>query len=413
MAEKRKKILILGGGFGGVYAAERLCELSCKDMGIDVTLVNKTNYFLFTPLLHEVATGSLSRNSILLPIREMMKRNNFNFVKGEIESIDLKAKTANVWTSDERIQLNYDYIITALGSTTNYFATPGADENAFTLKSVDDAERLMHHLVEMFEIAQVKSEEEKKRMLRFVVIGGGPTGIETAAEMHDLIKENMAGIYRKNKKDIEIIVVNSSDQLLKGLSKKLDKVASKRLEKLGIKVMRNSRVTKVEPNGVEINGKDFIETYTKLWTAGVMPNVVDIHPEIERDKMKIVVDNKLRIKDHPFAFAIGDNAVVKDTWYPATAQVALQQAKHSAESIYNMINGKEAKEFKYNHRGSLMSLGPHYAAAHIGDNVYSGKWVWFFWRTVYLSKMMGTRNKVRIAMDWFSELLFKRNTSQV
>lgn len=378
-----------------------------------MTLVNRTNYFLFTPLLHEVATGSLSRRSVILPIREIVTEDGFELVKGEATRVDLRSKRVFVDCGKADRMLAYDYMIFALGSTTEFFGTPGAEKNSFTLKSLEDAHRLKNHVIEMFESAPSASGRERKDMLRFVIVGGGPTGIETAAELSDLIRKSMRRVYG-GAKDAEIVVVHSSKRLLSGFSDRMDRLALERLGKIGIRVMAGSRVTRVTAEGVEVDGKRTVRSKTVIWTAGVRSNRVQASPPLKRDgRSRIVVDGGLQVQGRPGVFAVGDNSLVEGGSYPATAQVALQQSRTAARNVFLMASGRKPEPFRYRHGGNLMSLGPKYAAADIGGVLMHGMWVWVLWRTVYLSKMMGARSKAKIAFDWFLELVFKRDTSQV
>jgi NADH dehydrogenase len=405
-----KKIVVIGGGFGGVYAAKELCNLFGGKARI--LLVNRTNYFLFTPLLHEVATGSLSRRSIILPIREMVNDEGFELVKGDAKRIDLKSRKVFVDCGNFDRMLEYDYLILALGSTTEFFNIPGAEKNTFTLKSLEDAHRLRNHVIDMFESAQSASREERKDMLRFVVVGGGPTGIETAAELSDLIKKGMRHIY-SGTKDAEIVVVHSSKRLLSGFSDRMDRFALERLKKLGIKVLLESRAERVTREGVKIAGRGFIRSKTVIWTAGVRPNSIQTYPALKTFKGRIVVDRTLQVVGMSGVFAVGDNSLIEGSPCPATAQAAIQQSRAAARNIFLLSEGKKPEVFRYKHGGNLMSIGPRYAVADIGGVLMNGMWVWLLWRTVYLSKMMGARNKAKIAFDWFLELVFNRDTSQV
>lgn len=406
-----KRVLVIGGGFGGLYACNELCKILDGRRDVKVTLVNETNYFLFTPLLHEIATGSLSKRSILLPIREMLKDDKFSFVKGRANHLDLRKKVATVKLASGEIEIKYDYVVVAVGSTTSFFGTPGAEENSFTLKSVEDAERLRNHIIEMFEN---NTRDGRDGRTRFVVVGGGPTGIETVAEMCDLVYNNIVPIYKVSEKDVDIVLVHSSKNLLNGFSEKLDPIARRRLSKLKVRIMTGSKVTRVGRDFIEVNGKKRVRTQTVIWTAGVTSNVLETEPKLKRDgRMKILVGPTLQVPGHREAFAIGDCSSMEGAPIPATGQVSIQQAATAARNIAALASGKPAGKFRYDHKGSMMSMGPKYAAAHIGDIVVHGWWVWFLWRTIYLSKMMGTRNKAKIAMDWLVDILFKRDTAQV
>lgn len=413
MAEK-KRVLIIGGGFGGVYCAKAMCSLLKGDKDYEVVLVNKNNYFLFTPLLHEVAASNLSGRSVTLPIRESIRERNFTFVKGTATKVDAKSRSVIVDMGRREAKIGYDYLVLALGSTSNFFGIEGADKYAFPLKSIEDAYRIRNHMIDMFEFSESEDEEERRRNLRFVVVGGGPTGVETVAEIRNMISKSVGKLYKAGTKDVEIVLVHSSSRLLDGFSNRLDAVSRKRLEKIGVKVMVDSRVTRVFPDGIQINKEERMDAGTVIWATGVMPNHIDSSPEIKRDdKSRIIVNDRMQVDGRPEIFAIGDNCTVQGAALPGTAQVAWQQAKYVASSIRKAIDGGETEPFAYRHAGSLISIGEGYAAGDVNNTVLHGNWVWFLWRTIYLSKIVGGRGKARIALEWLIELMFKRDTSQI
>lgn len=410
----KKRVVIVGGGFGGMYCAKELCSLFKKDREWEVVLINRNNYFLFTPLLHEVATANLSGKSVTLPIRESIDDDNFTFLKGEATMIDPRERSVIVKMERKEAKVVYDYLVIAAGSTNNFFGIEGAEKHAFPLKSIEDAYRVRNHMIDMFELSEAEDEEERRKNLRFVVVGGGPTGVETVAEVRNMINKSVSGLYKNGAKDVEIILVHSSSRLLDGFDSKLDGISRRRLEKIGVKVMVDSRVTKVTPNGIQVNRDETIDAGTVIWAAGVRPNYVESSPEIKRDdKGRIVVNEALQAEGHPEIFAIGDNSAVRSGALPATGQVAWQQAKHTARNIRNAALGEEPRPFEYKHGGNLISIGAGYAAGDINNRVLYGNWVWFLWRTIYLSKIVGGRSKSRIALEWLIELIFKRDTSQI
>ena len=409
-----KKILILGGGFGGMYCAKHLCSMLKNDKECEIILVNKNNYFLFTPLLHEVAASNLSGRSVTLPIRESIKSRNFTFVKGTATKVNVKEKNVIVDMGSREKKIEYDYLVIAIGSTSNYFGIEGADRYAFPLKTVEDAYRIRNHMIDMFEFSESDDEEERRRKLRFIVVGGGPTGVETVAEIRNMIHKSVGKLYKKSTKDVEIVLVHSSSRLLDGFSDRLDVISRKRLESIGVKVLVDSRVTKVFKDGIQINREERMDAGTVIWATGIKSNTLGSSPEITRDeRFRIIVNDRLQLEDHPEVLAIGDNSVVRGSDIPATGQVAWQQAVCAASNIKSMIYGEETSPFVYRHSGSLLSIGEGYAAGDINNRTFHGGWVWYLWRTIYLSKIIGGRNKARIALEWLIELMFKRDTSQI
>ena len=404
-----KNIVILGGGFGGVYAAHHL--LKKLNNKVNVTVINKRNYFTFTPLLHEVASGLQNRQNVIESIRSLLHHKNFRFVEGEIKRVDYKKKIVEA----NNCKVKYDYLIIAIGSKTNYYNIQGAEKNALVLKTINDASYLRCRTIQHMEMA---SKYKDTRYLRYVICGAGPTGIETAAELQEFIHENLLKNYPTLGADeFEIIVVQKGDKIVPLLSDKLRKKVMKRLKKKGIKVKLNSRVTKVTENGVEINKKEFLKSKFVLWTAGVTPNVIPKeYPKLSNATNHFEVDEYLETKQKG-VYAIGDCALFfnagENMPIPKLAQVATEQAEAVAYNIYADLHNKKRRSFKFKMKGFLMSVGRWYAVAQVGGIYFSGFFAWWFWRTVYLFKTLGFWNKVRIAIDWTIDFFADRDSTEM
>lgn len=416
MIKTKKKILILGAGFGGLYAYRSLYRHFNKNE-IDVTIVNKTNYFLFTPLLHEVATGGLSENSVVESIQHFLARNGDVIHIADVLSLDKENKV--VTTSLEK--LSYDILIVALGASTNYFGTPGAEEHSLALKDLSDAVKMRGSIIDAFQKASVlKVDEDRKKALSFVVVGGGPTGVELAAEMAEFIHNTLMDYYKDSIScdDISVSLVNRGPELLAPFPVKLRGKALTVLQDKKIKVYLNTGVKEVHADEVVFSDDTKIHSSYTVWTAGVKPNTEMFANILPMDKGgRIFVDKNLHIADNPEIFVIGDVSFIKENEnslpLPMTAQVATQQGPHVAQNVHNFINGYDLIPFKFESKGEMASLGRFEGLANIFGVPVTGAIAWFMWRTVYLFKFISPFKKIKVAFDWTMNLFFSRDITKI
>jgi NADH dehydrogenase FAD-containing subunit len=589
------KIVILGGGFGGVYTLKYLHKLFCKrrlcrpyadyaekDIDTDfadftqtmqknisaksasnsaksaynvkLVLVNKKNYFLFTPLLHEFATGSVSLENLVEPIREIIRCCDYEFIHGEVKRIDLEKKIVYVDTqtlqtsrrqgginvnntgltqinvdqadltqtgqknintdsadltqtgqnkisagsasssassasysaksafhSAKSAIISYDYLIIALGSKTNFYNIPGAEENSFTLKSLDDAIRLRNHFIHMFEkytdsadLTQTKqkniqnadfedftqtgqtfnidadkaeltqtrqtsdmdaysvdftraiqknisaesaSYSAKSAFLTFVIVGGGATGVELAAEMSDYFYKTFSKFYPKEIiSKVKIILIERGNELIPQFSPKLRKIALEVLRKKNVEVILGKGVKEVGKDFIKLDDEAVIKTKTVIWTAGVEPNLPEIVGNIEKDSRgRLIVNEYLQVKNYNNVFALGDICcfIQNQKPLPQLAQVAVRQAKIVAKNIFNLIKNKPLEKFVYKHQGDLISLGRFFAIGEIQNFTFSGFFTWILWRGVYLSKMISNKDKIKTFIDWLLDFFYPRDITEI
>jgi NADH dehydrogenase len=418
------KIVILGGGFGGVYTLKYLHKFFHKhtlyqskaryragiNEDVKLVLVNKKNYFLFTPLLHEFATGSVSLENLVEPIREIIRCCDYEFIHGEVKRIDLENKIVEVNES----KLDYDYLVIALGSKTNFYNIPGAEENSFTLKSLDDAIRLRNHFIHMFEIA---SKDKDEGLLTFVIVGGGATGVELAGEMSDYFYKTFSKFYPKEIiSKVKIILIEKGNELIPQFSSKLRKIALEVLKKKNVEVILGKGVKEVGKDFIKLDDETIIKTKTVIWTAGVEPNLPDIVGNIEKDnKGRLIVNEYLQVKNYDNVFALGDVCcfIQNQRPLPQLAQVAVRQAKAVAKNIFNLIKNKPLEKFVYKHQGDLISLGRFFAIGEIKNFTFSGFFAWILWRGVYLSKMISNKDKIKILIDWLLDLFYPRDITEI
>ena len=414
MEESSKKIVILGSGFAGIYSAlsvHKNCEKN-----VSITVINRTNYFLFTPMLHEVATGGLGNHQVVESIRKIIFKKSINFLEADIKSVDLTKKEIN--TSNGVVP--YDMLVVALGATTNFFGTPGAQENTYTLKNLSDAIKIRDRIIDVFEAASQETDVEKKsRMLSFIVVGGGATGVEVVSEIAELCSHTLKKYYCDKIKceEVVITIINSSPELLGVFDVKVRAYAQKILEKNGIKILLNTQVKEVTPTSVVLGDGSSLSSETIIWTAGVKPNeLVTEGGVLPKDKgNRIITDKTFAVPGFPGVFAIGDiSHFIEESarGLPMLAQVAVGQGDHLGKNISYAIAGKPLKQFYYLSKGEFVSLGKGEAAGTVfGVHIY-GKTAWFIWRTIYLFKFISTSKRFRIAFDWTMQLFSNRDITR-
>lgn len=402
------RVVIVGGGFGGVYTAKALARSAHKKK-IQVTLVDRENYFLFTPLLHEVATGGLSPLSVTLPLREVFSAHcNVAVHQGEVTEIDMEKKKV-VLKDDE---LEYDSLVLATGAETNFRGVPGAKENTYPLKTLKDAAAIRDQVIDCFERATyVKSKEEKRELLTFAVVGSGATGVEFAAELADFTCGTLAKYYplsSEDKKMISVKLLANGPEVLGQFPSKLRDIAEEVLKKKRIDIVFNSTAKEVTENGVVTEG-GLIKTKTVVWTAGVKPGA----PAGAPGEKRIEVLKTLEVKDHEGVYAVGDLSQVVPDGYPMLAQVASAQGEIVAENIERSLFDREHVEFEYKMKGMIASLGQWMAIGEIyGKNVH-GRFMWWLWRTIYLFKFPSMRKRFKVAVEWTVNLFFPRDITKI
>src|SRR5882762_1658186 len=414
----KTKILILGGGFGGVYTALRLDKTLARRADVEVTLVSRDNFLLFTPMLHEVVSGDLNPSDIVNPIRRMLKR--VRFVQAEVRSIDLAAKRVHC-NRDLRplpLDLDYDHLVLALGSETNFFGMQDVAENAVTLKTLGDASLLRARALEILEAASLEPDATvRNRMLTFVVAGGGFAGVETVGALNDLVREALRYYPRLAAQEARFELVFLEDVVLPELGEKLGRYAQGKLAARGVQMRPKTRVTGYDGSRVALALGEPISASTLIWTAGVSPNPVLAGLSCRKEKGRVVVDEFLEAPGFPGLWAVGDCAAVLDQrtgrLQPPTAQHALRQARHAAKSIEAALAGRPKTPFRFSTIGQLASIGHRQGVANILGMNFSGFIAWLLWRSVYLLKLPRLVKKTRVALSWLLEMIFSKDLEQM
>lgn len=435
MSSAPHRIVILGAGFGGINTYLRL-QKKAKRHNLRITLVNKTNYFLFSPLLHEVATSGLGRHHVVEAIRELMEGHDARFLQADVTGMDLAKRS--VATTQGSIP--YDTLVIATGAQTNFFGIPGA-EHCLDLKTLEDAVTIRDRVIDCFEqAAQSSSAAERKRLLSFAIIGGGPTGVEMAGELIDLITDTLERFFAAEikPKDISLTLLTADPELLMMFRPRLRHKAADVLKKRGVVIHTEMMAKKINGEGITCANGTTVPAGTVIWAAGVKPCIPSLSPDAPRGKGGcLLVDPFFRLhktapKDTTQAgdadihahnpadvwqnvFVLGDAAAFTDAsgkQLPMLAQVAVRQAPVLAKNILRSINNKRLKPFTYRSKGQLVSLGRFQAVAQIGPLHLSGPLAWFLWRNTYFWNFPTWNKRLKIATDWFVNLFFPRDISQ-
>ncbi len=427
---KPKRVVIVGGGFAGLYAALGLNRKLGYSHDLEITLIDRRNYFLFPPLLPSAAAGTIETRQVSYPFRRIFETTNVAFRKMSVTAVDPTARIVRgvVEISEDPVtheligkeaEYPYDYLVFAPGSANQTFGTKGAEQYAFFMRELNDAVRLRNQVISCFERAAVITEREAQReLLTFVVVGAGPTGIETATEIFDLIEHVLQRRYPEVDRSLaEVCVVQSGKQVLPGWDEGIVKMTEAQLKRMGLKVLLGGRVTEVGPNFVSI-GEQRISTRTVVWAAGVKPSGLALRSGLPLDSAgRVQVEQDCRAKGFPEVFVLGDVACFVDPRtgkeLPPLGQVAFQQGAHTGRNLARLLSGRSTKPFRYFNFGGLVSVGEHFAAVNLLGVRISGVLGWFIWRTLYLSKLVGLSNKIRVVLDWTLDLLVERSISQI
>jgi NADH dehydrogenase len=412
--ERKTRVVIVGGGFGGLYAALRLEKRLERDPGLEVTLVNRENFFLFTPMLHEVASCDVSITHIVNPVRKLLRK--VHFFDGDVKGIDLAGKQVTVAHGfhPHTHELPYDHLVIALGSTTNFYGLPGLEQHAMTMKSLGDAIHLRNHVIGNLEEADTECAAPfRKRLLTFLVAGGGFAGVETMAGINDFVREALEFYPHLRHAELRMILVNSGPVILPELSGGLGEYAQRKLAERGVEIHLNAKVTAVGDHRVTLSDGTVVDTDTVVWTAGTTPHPLLDTLTCPRERGRVLVDEFLEVPGHAGVWSLGDCAVVPNARtgkpYPPTAQHALREGKVLAHNILASIDGRPKKKFVFNTLGQMAAIGRRTGVANILGVNFSGFFAWWLWRTIYWSKLPRVEKKVRVALDWTLDLIFSKD----
>lgn len=418
-AARRPRVVIIGSGFGGLAAAQRLAKAD-----VDVTMVAKTGHHLFQPLLYQVATGILSVGEIAPSTRLVLRdHKNITVTLGEVDRIDVAARTVHAVAGHIDFDLPYDTLIVAAGANQSYFGNDHFERYAPGMKTIDDALELRGRILGSFELAEVTEDEaERQMLLTFVVVGGGPTGVEMAGQIGELAHRTLKNSFRRiDPADARIILLDAAPSVLPPFGERLGRAAQERLEKLGVEVHLNAMVTNVDARGVEVKYADGttcrIEAACKIWSAGVQASPLgrmlaeQTGAEVDRAG-RILVGKDFSLPDHPEIFAIGD--MMSLDGLPGVSPVAIQGGKYVAQQVAREAQGKQSSSgrpaFKYFDKGSMATVSRYSAVVKIGRFELHGFIAWVLWLVVHLAFLIGFRNRVATLFSWGMHILGDRRS---
>ncbi|HET9017695.1 MAG TPA: NAD(P)/FAD-dependent oxidoreductase [Thermomicrobiaceae bacterium] len=408
------RVLILGGGFAGVYTAFELRKRLGRARA-QIDIVNRENFFVFYPMIPEIVSGAIETDDILNPIRLVAPRTTLYV--GEVTRIDLAAQTVDILHGLYRHRqrertLAYDHVVLALGGIPNTSRIPGLGEYAFDVQRLAHAFALRNHLVDVLEQGDIETHPvDKQRILTVVVVGGGANGVEVVAQIRDLMVDAAAHYPHLEPDDFRIVLVHGGDRLLPDLPASLARYAERLLRDRGVEILLNRRVTRVEPTAVHLDDGTTIETETIVGSVGVQPNpLVRDLPLSHDERGQIRVDDYLSTREFPNVWAVGDNALVIDPYthrpYPQTAQHAIREARVVAHNIAARLQGESLEPIAYRTRGQMVALGHRSAAVDAFGMTFSGFVAWWLWRTYYLAQLPRWEKRLRVTFDWTLDLLF-------
>ncbi|MDR3563131.1 MAG: NAD(P)/FAD-dependent oxidoreductase [Negativicutes bacterium] len=401
-SDVKPQVVIVGAGFGGVQAAQALVKAD-----VQITIIDKHNYHLFPPLLYQVATAGLSEKDIVCPVRSIFReQKNVEFCMDEFVDVDFANKRAITKSR----QVAFDYLLIATGSTSNFFGLQTLSEHAFAMKSLSEAVSIRNHIIQMFELAAYEQDQDKRRaLLTFVVVGGGPTGVESAGALSELIYFVLTKEYHHlNFKEVRIVLVEASDTLLPVMPPDLQEATIKTLSQKKVEVRLLVQVSDYDGTALSLKGGEIIPTRTVIWAAGVRAHDQLDKLGVEQDRgHRVMVNDYLQLSRDPAVFVIGDAAHFKQDGVPLpmVAPVAVQQAVVAADNILNLIHERPLRKFVYKPLGDVATIGRNAAVVHIGRFKAKGFIAWVIWSVVHIMRLVRFRNRTVVFMKWMWEYL--------
>jgi NADH dehydrogenase len=414
MRQNEHRVVIVGAGFGGLFATKAL-----RSAPASVTLINGTTYHLFEPLLYQVAAGILSEGEVAPPIREILRHRNLDVRLGWVTDVDVEGRTVLVSAPDGRERrVPYDSLVVAAGARNSYFGNERFAEHAPSLKNIDDALEVRSRIFHAFEMAELEEDAEARRQwLTFVIIGAGPTGVELAGQIAELAHRSLKGQYhRADLAETRVVLLDAADRVLPAFDRPLSAGALRQLTRMGVEVRLDTRVVDVDADGVEFEGGERIEAHTKIWAAGVaappLARRIAEATGAETDRAgRIRVGPDLTVPGHPEIFVVGDMAA---TDLPGVAQVAMQGGRYAARVIAGRLAGRPTTSpFRYFDKGNMATIGRFSAVANVGKLHFSGLLGWLMWLGVHLFYLIGFKNKVTTLLHWVVSFLGRDRSERI
>lgn len=395
----RPRVIIIGGGFGGIEVAKKL-----KNAEVEILMLDRLNHHTFQPLLYQVATGSLDAPSVAFPLRKMFrKQKNFNFRLAEVKKIHLESQEVETDIGN----IHYDYLVVATGATTNFFGNPDLEYFTLPMKNLKEAVQIRSFLIQNIEASLIQKDPiERQAHLNFVIVGGGPTGVELSGAIAEIRNHILSKDYHDlTREDMNVFLIEGQPKVLANLSPQASEKAGEYLQKLGVKLMLSSQVTGYDGNTITLSDGQQIPSKMVIWSAGVKGNFPEgISPELIQRGNRIKTDGHCLIPGQDRVFAIGDVAamITEETpnGLPGVAPVAQQQGRFVGNQIKNLLYNKPLETFKYFDKGSMATVGRNKAVVDIGKIRFQGFFAWWVWMFVHLMSLVGFRNRVVTFINW-------------
>jgi NADH dehydrogenase len=415
---KTTRIVIAGGGFAGLYAAMHFDKRLARRADVEVTLISRENFILFTPMLHEVAAGDLYPGDIVNPLRRILR--HVKFIDADVQAIDLNARRIHCLASvaDRELEFEFDHLLLTLGSETNFFNMDGVRDWSVTMKSLSDAALLRNRMVALLEEASLQSDEAARRqLLTFVTAGGGFSGTETTGAVNDFVRETVRYYPQLREELIRVVVVHPGNFILPELGEELGRYAERKLRERKVEVIKGPRVANYDGVVVTLSDGTSIPAATLIWTAGVKPSPVIAQLPCEKERGRLLVSEYLAVTGVPGLWAAGDCAAVPilntENFHPPTAQHGLREGVTVAKNIEATILDRSLKPFRYKMMGQLASIGHRTGVAMMFGIKFSGFIAWWFWRSVYLMKLPRLAKKLRVMVSWTLDLFFGQEIEEM
>jgi len=406
---KRQRVVILGGGFAGIYTALHLEKALGRRDDFEIVLINKENYFVFQPMLAEVVSGSVGMLDTISPIRRMLKRTDLHV--REVEAIDVKNQTVTTTPGfrPSASVIQYDHLVLALGNVTDFRGLRGLPEHAIPFKNLSDALYIRNHVIHALEEAAIEHEDEqlRRQLLTFVVAGGGFSGVEVVAEINDFVRDVIRNYPQIDPAEVRVALLHGQDRILPELGEKLALYAQKILVKRGVEIRLNTRLEAATGDEAILKGGERIFTRTLISTVPSSPNPLIDAIDLPKVRGRLKADQSLLVEGTNNVWAMGDCAIVPlgdGSISPPTAQFAIRQGKTAAHNIVAAIRGGERRKFEFKELGKLAALGHRSAVAQVFGLNVSGFLAWFLWRTIYLMKLPGWGRRMKVAASWTFDL---------
>ncbi len=418
-ARRGKRVVVLGAGFAGLFAVVEFEKLCGHVPELEVTLVDRYNYHMFVPLLYHVATGGADGECICFAIRSLLRNGGavppVLFRESEVLGIDLSTRTVATDHGD----LGFDYLVLALGSTSNYYGIPGVGQNIIPLKTIQDGVALHNRILESFEAAIHEPDEDRRRaLLTFVVVGGGATGAELCSTMALFVFKTLPHDFPTLASQARVVLVEATDSLLRGMRPALGRMTLARLEKMGVEVMLNCHVAAVSKEGIAAEDGRHVATRNVVWVAGIkLVPLADGLPVEKAKDGRIIVNEYLEVPSAPGLYVVGDSAYALQrgtaTAYPPTAQSAVRMGRTCGRNVVAAMIGSSPRRFDYHYKGDIVFLGRNYAVGEFLGQVISGFPAFFLYQAYHLVSLMGFRKKIITLIDWAYDYFYSRSTEKV